>query len=361
MNRLWSLVGTMLGIAGISILLTSGLSASVSNALTSAKHSIGWVGCSNTYMSVLGYEATAGNHNIFWNPASYNTSGGKVNVWADPNANPNMWNLFNQQITKYGPPQIVWVQLCIAGDDPYSDVQFIFNKLHIYAPNSNYYISALNSYNPSDYCLANVAESVQYRDQSVADGLALRGPDLGPLTPSLIPPADPSHCHPTVAGEAQLGGQLFSFFDAGVVTTATPTSKATATRTPTRTKTPVATATSTPSSCGAKPSAPTLLSPPNGATISITRVALDWSDTLCASNYNVTVRVGSPAGPVIDQASNLAVSTYTTKSLTPGLTYFWSVSACDNAGCTSSNSRSFFINQIARWTTRCRKSRLWAT
>jgi hypothetical protein len=84
-------------------------------------------------------------------------------------------------------------------------------------PEVGVFVSAINDYQPKTG-LCNLmgpegegeTDTIKWRDQAVADGLAEKGPDMGPLTASLTT-AD--GCHPNRDGMLLLGRQLHAFFD----------------------------------------------------------------------------------------------------------------------------------------------------
>ena len=346
----------MLIVAAIVLLGGLLLLASVPGARASAPalgvHSIGYLGCSNTRDSVSGYETTAGNRNLFWNPAYFDTGGGTIEQWA--NSASSYWTKFGDQLRIYGQPAVVWVQLCEnypKTQNTYTEVQQLFTILKQRVPSGAFYLSAINIYNPSTLCSfmgpngQGETDTVKWRDQAVAAGLALRGPDMGLLTATTT---TFDGCHPNTAGESLLGTELFSFFDAGIPPNSTGTPTATRIATGTRTSTPARTltrtATATPVPCRVKPSAPMLALPTNGSIVTTIQVPLKWAKATCASYYNATVRLNSASGAIVDQANNLQAVQFTTLALVPGRIYFWSVTACNSVGCTASPSWSFGLN-----------------
>lgn len=94
--------------------------------------------------------------------------------------------------------------------------------------------------------------------------------------------------------------------------------------------------------CTEKPIKPTLLNPQNASGGKKLRVALDWTDEICAPKYSVVVRQDSKKGPKVD-GKTLGVSQYTTKQLVKGKTYYWQVKACNPIGCAKSTWWSFKI------------------
>lgn len=177
---------------------------------------IGYIGCSNSQNSANGYQSTAGKK-LLW--PGYSTGSGAITMWAD--AKSNFWTYFDAQVAKYGQPQKVWVQLCEpyggAGITDYAHVKLMLANLKTHSPSTVAYISAINVYDPRVGTCALMGANGQgetdtenWRDQAVRDGLAKKGPDMGPLNSSNTV-AD--HCHPNSAGETLLGTQLHNFFD----------------------------------------------------------------------------------------------------------------------------------------------------
>jgi hypothetical protein len=96
--------------------------------------------------------------------------------------------------------------------------------------------------------------------------------------------------------------------------------------------------------CTVKPAAPILTAPTAGAEVSARRVGLDWHDVLCASEYRVFVKEGSPQGPQVDSQQGSHTSQYTTQSLTRGTKYYWRANACNAAGCSGSAWQPFTVS-----------------
>lgn len=191
--------------------------APVTTAVAQTAPTIGFIGCSNTWMSVAGYHMVAGNKNRLW--PQYATGGGSVDKWAS--ASSNYWTLYRQQVAKFGQPQKVWVQLCEnyqASPASYAMVQQMLANLKAISPNATPYISAINIYNPFAGLCALMGpagqgetDTVNWAAQAVAAGLGVAGPAMGPLDVSLL---QPDHCHPTnPTGAVFLGGQLVGAFD----------------------------------------------------------------------------------------------------------------------------------------------------
>ncbi len=339
MKRVLPLFMLALCLAGGSLLF-----ATLPNTSTAAPvwttHSVAFVGCSNTRMSAVGYYATPGRHDLLWNSAlsNYNTDGGRLELWADPQS--PYWQQFDYQVQHwYGQPAAVWVQLCEkynSNPTDYAHVRSLFANLKQHAPNAVYYISAINVYDPITLCPwmgpngEGVTDTEKWRDQAVADGLAQRGPDMGPLTASIV---NNGYCHPNDAGEKLLGGELYEFFDTGAP--------------PGPTSTPTATPTATPKPCTVRPARPVVISPINGARVNNTQVLLDWTNAKCAKKFSVVLKKGSVSGTVVERSGTLTNSQYMSTTLVPGKVYYWHVTACDSIGCINSRWWHFRVSASA--------------
>lgn len=195
---------------------TTGYSISTSLLVTTrtlgGPFDIGYIGCSNTEDSIVGYQTRVTNttQKRFW--LGYDTSGGTLDQWA--NASSGYWTRYMQQLTTYGQPKIVWVQICehTAVHLTSAMVNQTLRILRSHSPNAIFYISPLNTYDPVGLCPITGQNGIQdataLDNQAVAERLALQGPIMGPLNTSTTF----DNCHPNQAGEQILGTELQSFF-----------------------------------------------------------------------------------------------------------------------------------------------------
>jgi hypothetical protein len=95
--------------------------------------------------------------------------------------------------------------------------------------------------------------------------------------------------------------------------------------------------------CATKPVKATLLKPANGKKTKGPQVTLDWNDVPCATSYVVLVKLGSPTGSQVQKKAGLTDSTFTTKKLVKGQTYYWQITAVGDAGKTKSDWWSFQV------------------
>jgi len=94
--------------------------------------------------------------------------------------------------------------------------------------------------------------------------------------------------------------------------------------------------------CTQIPDPPVLLTPPAEAVVTVGPVLLDWADVSCATSYRVLIRRGPRRKATVYQRDRLLISQDVIPLLARG-TYYWSVSVCNNYGCSSSMSRPFTV------------------
>jgi hypothetical protein len=203
-----------LGAAGALLVLSAALPVSRAGAAQTG-HVVGYIGCSNSLDSVNGYAATPGKQ-LMW--PGYNTNGGRIDLWAQSDS--PYWLAFGQMVLQQGPPKAVWVQLCedlLRQRDTFTEVQSMFANLRHHAPGATYYVSAINIYNPlAGLCSfmgqqgQGETDTTNWAGQAAKTGLAKQGPQMGPLTASLVVS---DGCHPNQAGSTLLGKELHAFFD----------------------------------------------------------------------------------------------------------------------------------------------------
>ncbi len=75
-----------------------------------------------------------------------------------------------------------------------------------------------------------------------------------------------------------------------------------------------------------------LKKPTNGATVTKSKVKLDWNDVVGATQNNVIVKVDSSKGKTVLQ-KQLTLSNVKTPTLQKGKTYYWRAQACTQYGC----------------------------
>jgi choice-of-anchor B domain-containing protein len=98
-----------------------------------------------------------------------------------------------------------------------------------------------------------------------------------------------------------------------------------------------------PPPCPDKPVGVILNSPAEGTHFTKQKIPLAWNANACASMYKVVVRENNGKGPVAERKKGLDTTTYTTKKLAAGKTYWWRALACNAWGCGKSAPRTFTI------------------
>jgi hypothetical protein len=182
---------------------------------------IGVGGCSNTEDFLANYARYSTTDNV-WHE-NLDLGGGHLAVWADVSGNgAPYWSGFQNNLETLG-AHALWFQICLrapwtSSRGMTSDQQLLLTEVVEHArlltsPTLEVYVSPLNSYQVFS-CNATgpygVSNSIELADWAAASGLALRGPDLGPLTPEMV---SADGCHPSTAGKALGGQQIAAFFD----------------------------------------------------------------------------------------------------------------------------------------------------
>jgi hypothetical protein len=93
----------------------------------------------------------------------------------------------------------------------------------------------------------------------------------------------------------------------------------------------------------AVPPPPQLLTPSNGESVGSNPPWLDWSASNGATYYKVMVRQDYKKGPKVYVNNNVTATDITPNALEGGHTYYWSVKACNTAGCKKSTVWTFTI------------------
>lgn len=177
---------------------------------------IGYIGCSDTWMTIDGYYQQPNNIGLFWAVDQAIDGGGITSsLWA--NASSHYWATYDSEVSLYGQPKAVWVEDCgsYSGSLGWSDMQQFFAILKQHSPSAVVYISPISDFVPNGLCdkegTTGVQNTTDIVNLAIANGYALAGPIMGPLNMSTT--LVDSRCHPNEAGELLLGSQLVQFFD----------------------------------------------------------------------------------------------------------------------------------------------------
>ena len=113
------------------------------------------------------------------------------------------------------PATAIWFQLCLKAGDGYlaSRIAAVaIARLAARETGAPVYVSAINGFSEGTCSLVGpdgVNRSARLRDELVAHGIALRGPDMPSLSYAEL---EADRCHPNAAGQARIGEALLGFF-----------------------------------------------------------------------------------------------------------------------------------------------------
>jgi len=171
---------------------------------------MGFIGCSMAENTAQGYVADGGTR--MWGP--YGTGGLVVQSWT--NTNSSAWQLFDQQVGRFGRPTAVWVQICVfTNGATLNEVrQMIANARQHAATGATIFITGQPQYDPGHICPLAGANGPQLTDnlarQAAADStLNVRYLGQFRLTNSQVVS---DGCHANTAGQAALGNQALAFW-----------------------------------------------------------------------------------------------------------------------------------------------------
>jgi hypothetical protein len=173
-------------------------------------HSMGFIGCSMAENVAQGYVADGGTR--MWGP--YGTGGLVVQSWTDPNS--SAWQLFGQQVTRFGRPNAVWVQICIFAQNgaTYDEVKrLIANARQHAAAGAKIYITGQPFYDPGQTCSLAGANGPQLTD-SLARQAAADTTQNATYPGSFLLHSNEvaDGCHANTVGQASLGRQALAFW-----------------------------------------------------------------------------------------------------------------------------------------------------
>jgi hypothetical protein len=202
----------------------TGPTGPTSSSKTAPGRTVGYIGCSNTSLDVLGYHADGGNR--LWD-AIREYGGGTVTAWSDPTN--QRWASFKAALAAE-PTKTIWLNACQhpslneAVSDEKQLRKVIANLLAI-VPGARIYLSPINDYVAPHVatCIGDQAQVLaQVENKLVDEELVRRGPTLSPLLSIYQTPSDgvtPENnetisdgCHPNVLGQAHDGQDLLRFF-----------------------------------------------------------------------------------------------------------------------------------------------------
>jgi hypothetical protein len=217
MNRVWFFVVFFVAfLAGFGAYRLRMQSRSEPLALDT-NATIGFIGCSNTSQSVMGYRLSGGA--AMWKiPDSHlhDYDSGTVLDWADTAGEDNkFWKKFDEYLAANPNTKKIWWQLCV----PREGMPSLENALRIVAatktriPNVTLYVSPLPSYT-DNVCRITGIDGLA-RGKALAKEIAAEsdivelGPELAPHEKSEI---NEDGCHLNETGMRNVGEQLEQFF-----------------------------------------------------------------------------------------------------------------------------------------------------
>jgi hypothetical protein len=96
--------------------------------------------------------------------------------------------------------------------------------------------------------------------------------------------------------------------------------------------------------CNGIPKKPKLRTP-QAAIINARKADLKWEAADCANHYNIEVRKGTTWGRPADADYGMEATSYRTRRLEKGETYWWHIEACNRHGCKVSRWGSFVLTK----------------
>ncbi|MBI2013622.1 MAG: hypothetical protein HYS87_02240 [Candidatus Colwellbacteria bacterium] len=181
---------------------------------TNLEATIGFIGCSNTAQSVMGYSAVGGDE--FWgisDDRKHDFDGGAVADWVD--IGNKFWHTFDNYYAANPNTDTIWWQMCVRSDeDPtLEDALEIVSGIKGRIPDVTIYVSSLPSYQEGICRItgtSGLARGKELASELVLKSDVRRGPELRSHEPSEI--LDDG-CHMNDEGLRAVGEQLKQFFD----------------------------------------------------------------------------------------------------------------------------------------------------
>lgn len=205
-------------------------SHAATNTITVVGGHVGYIGCSNTWMTVDGYHHDGGQR--MW-PALSNYSSGTIAIWGS-NLTSSYWTTFKSTLAHFPDTKTVWIQFCMHPTETdatnYTAAVTVINQVKALIPGATIYVSSLNGYVAPHVCsgcgVDGPSRGTALAQQMVSEGRASLGPDMASQqllsiyqTPSSGATSTNNQtqsdgCHPnTSSGRAFLGKTLLSFFN----------------------------------------------------------------------------------------------------------------------------------------------------
>ncbi|WP_433519436.1 cellulose-binding domain-containing protein [Nonomuraea sp. CA-143628] len=172
-------------------------------------NSVGFIGCSMAENVAQGYVAIGGKR--MWGP--YGTGGLVVQSWTDPNS--SAWQKFDQQVSRFGRPTAVWVQICVFNANAtYDEVKRLIANARLHAASgAKIFITGQPLYDAGQTCFLAGANGPQLTDslaRQAATDTTQNVTYAGSFRLRTNEVAD--GCHANAAGQQSLGRQAQAFW-----------------------------------------------------------------------------------------------------------------------------------------------------
>jgi hypothetical protein len=212
-NPMTVVVKSILGIAVIAV-ATAGLGACALLGPPPSRHNpppppsgggtVGYLGCSNTWMAVAGYHDVDGTGRLWPSLPAY--GGGSVDQWTS--ASSHYWASFDAQEAAT-PATAIWWHLCLHPGTTVAQAQAVIAILRSKVGNVPIYATAMATYaDPTECPIADPADSLAIQQSLIAQGVVQAGPMLTPLSRANTTDG----CHPDLATRDADGRSLAAFF-----------------------------------------------------------------------------------------------------------------------------------------------------
>ncbi len=164
---------------------------------------VGYLGCSNTWMTVDGYHRGHGAGRV-WRTLPF--GGGSIDQWVEGS---HYWADFDAELAAH-PVSAVWWHVCMRPISGQADVERVLSELRRrIGPSVPVYATKMATYSDPSMCtMAAVSQSATIVDDLVTRDLVEPGPMLHEITPATTTDG----CHPTTALADLDGDNLAAFF-----------------------------------------------------------------------------------------------------------------------------------------------------
>lgn len=164
---------------------------------------MGWIGCSHGESTAIGYRRTGGTR--MW--GSYGNDGAVVYEWTNDNS--AAWQRFDRQVSQYGKPVAVWIQICIfTSGATIEEVRMLVANTRSHAPGAYLYVTGQPLYESGQVCSLTGSGGPEFTDD-LAQQIAAEDSDVHYAGAFSLQNGQllADGCFASTAGEDALGGQ----------------------------------------------------------------------------------------------------------------------------------------------------------